>query len=718
MPKAIRQQIRPRGVVNVNDSFGNIGTPAATNSSSMGQLHAPIDITRDLTAGALWEGLSGTFGQLSKMAAEAQAGARSGGGRRGGGGGEDGENKAVMDAIDRISGEAAGIALLAEVEKKTRAGEMDFTQAREYIIASMQGENPSSAYMKKFEPYALKGVQAAGVQQFDRAQAEQAQSFAALARQSFNDIHGAYDPDNYDAYAQARTTLFESRKTLGISGQAIDEMEMISLSNAVTRTIQENPIKAFALLDLAERQRPDGSPSLAATAPNGYATVNTLRATVAAAILTDSENEKKESAATLKETTYDNYVNSFMALNTLESPETRQQWIAENFDGLSDEEFKAKYGDYRDKMFNTVQAAKSNQKPVGNEAAMTEHTYAIGRGTAEWQDIENDDRLNGTQKAHFFNELKKATQDARLGYISDASAAASLLGELESGWSHSVFGTPYSASIQSESGKPPTVSPEGLFYQGELLKRLRQLDPATDVNESNRRKLEVVQDVRNEILSGRLRWADNAGSLPGPFPQLKLSEKVREGQRLSPAEVSEVAKAFNGGGIRQVRDRFGVDFYAMDGEDQRHIAGEAQRQKAEIDALKSQSFLTRTREGFRNTLGLPEPQYDAFEWSQQVSAEASRLSLDGMELDSAVMLGTFRHEDPPEIVGERLANTVENEQRRVVDLEAELEEERNGLGTLSNLRASNTDQRLTKQKKALKDAEDRLKTHQQDKDRK
>ena len=719
MPRATRQQIRPRGVVNVDDRTGSSGVPAATRTSAdsyvtKDRVIAPVDTSR----AAAFRQLSGIFAELEQQVKQEEARARSGGGR-GGSRGESDPNKAAMDAIDRIAGEAAGLRLFSEVEEKTRTGEMGTVeQARESINALISENAHSPAFLKKLEPYAIKGIQAADANIHGRQQAEEMNTALGLFRQGFNDLHTAYDPERHDDYLQARTELFESRKDLGISGQALNELELASIANQTKRYAMTEPAKAYALMELAEQSRADGSPSLAASAQNGYSTLQQLHEYVARTVIEDSDREKRESASTLKETSQDNYISLLRELDQLPNAEVAGEWAKEKFDNLSDSELKVQFGDYRGQALRAVLEAKSNQQPVGNDAALAEHLDAIQRGTAEWGDVDTDGRLSRTQKVKLFGEMQRATQDARLGYMSDASLANMLMEELESNWSQSIYKTPWSASRQPDPSKPAVVAPEGAYYRGVLLKRLREVEPNLDVNASNQRKLEIMKDVRNDVLSGRERWADNAGTLDGPFPQLKLSEKVKDGLSLSDTEVAEVARTFSGGGSRQVKDAYGIDYYLLDGEEQRRIAAESQRQKAEIEALRSQSFGSRMRQGIRDTLGLPEPQYEAFEWEQQSSAEASRLTFEGMGLDNTVMMGTFRHEDSPEFIRERLVNTIDNERREVAELESQLKEEQDGTSTLSNLKVINTGQRLSRKRKALRQAEERFSEHQQNKDNK
>ncbi len=592
MPKATRNRVATRGQVEVSAGSGNSGVPAATRASARAPTTGNYPVSPpDRSLSDALRTLSGTFAVLENevRAAEAkrEAEARQAASKA------NAEAQARIGAVDRIAGEVAGIRLLAEIDEKSRTGGMDLETAHQHIASIAQNAGNSQAFMKAWEPYAKKSLQVAGQSEFGKRQAEEMDSYLAVTRQGFNDLHSSYDPERYDDYAQARTAIFESRNSLGIPGQSINAMELSSLVNQVKRVAGTDPLKAQELIDLAERLRPDGSPSLAASIPDGYATIQTLRDSVAQTVLEDSINEKKEAAAAVKESTTENYVSALTELIRMENPEAAAQWAAENVESLSDAEFKAKFGDYRADIMKAVQAAKSNQSPPGNDLALAEYMEGIQRGTTEWDDVNADSRLNHIQKQKLFASMKEITQKAQLGYLSDAHLAGKLLVDLESSWSDSVYRSPWSASRQLEPGKPPIVSPEGLFYQGELFKRLRQMNPDLDVTESNRTKLEVVQDLRDEILSGRLRWANESGKLQEPVPQLKLSQKVKEGERLTEDEVTAVAKTLNGGGVKQVQDAFGVDYFTLDGSDQKRIAAEVQRQKAELESLQSGGFFNR-----------------------------------------------------------------------------------------------------------------------------
>jgi hypothetical protein len=241
--------------------------------------------------------------------------------------------------------------------------------------------------------------------------------------------------------------------------------------------------------------------------------------------------------------------------------------------------------------------------------------------------------------------MRKTTQRAELGYMPDVQLAGRLLGDLERAWPDSVYQTQWAASQEIEPGKPPVVAPEGSFYQGELLKRLRQIDPELDPQESNRQKLEILNDVKNEITSGKIRWADSVGTTGEPVPALKLAERVKEGGALTPTEVADVAKAFNDGGSARIREVYGVDFSGLGGGEQKRVVAKAQEQKAEIEALEADSFFSRAASflsgigddmatAFSNQIaGVPVDLYDKNTMPDMIdkSLERERLELEEME---------------------------------------------------------------------------------------
>lgn len=585
MPKAVRRPIQRRGQVQVDDRTGTSSIPAAVRvSAKSGSGGAYVSAPDNTLANALHT-MSATYREMEaearrmkeKQEAEAEAAA-----------------KANMAAIDQISGEVVGIRLASEIGSQARSGQMNLADAEQHVRSIMQQEGGSAAFMKSFLPHARASLQLAGDAEYGKALRDEKDSYLAVTRQGFNDLHAAYDPDNYDDYARVRTTIFESRNALGISGQAIDDLEMTSLVNQINRAAMDDPIRAQELIDLAERMRPDGSPSLAASAPNGYATIQTLRENIAQGIVAEAKQAKADAAATLKETTADNYVSTLTALQRAQTPEEAAAWAKENVDNLSDAELKTRYGDHRADVLNAVHAAKSNRSIPGNDVAMAEHLGDIQQGTATMNNIYNDSRMNPLQKAKLIGVMRETTQKSHLGYMADSQLAGMMLGELETAWPSSIYRSPWSASLQTEPGKPPVVSPEGIFYQGELLKRLRMLDPELDVTKANQGKMEIMQDVKNDILSGRIRWEDHAVNPSEPVPQLKLSVKVREGQKLTRNEVHALAKTMNGGGTQEIESAYGINYFSLDGHEQKRIAAEAQRQKAELDALESERFFNRT----------------------------------------------------------------------------------------------------------------------------
>ena len=537
--------------------------------------------------------------------------------------------KARQEGIDRIHGAAVGNRLLSEVEEKTRLGEIGLFGAEDYIQSRLAEEGMSPAGTKAAEAYVVKALGIAEQNDRGRILETQTNEYLAVIRQGFADLHSAYDPDKPEEYAAQRTAIYDSRKTLGISGEVINEIEMTSLVNQAKRYASIDPIRAESLLDLAEQKRPDGSPSLAASARDGYTTLERLRDEVAATILAESSRERIEAENDMKSATRENFINDIITVSRLENAEAAKKWAVENVDSLPPEALRAKYGDNVGEMLGVVERAKSNQKPEGNDAALTEWTMAIQRGTAEWEDVNRDKRLSDKQKAQVFGTMKDVTQRAALGYVSDAQLAAKLLTDLEKAWPDSVYGTPWTASRQIEPGEPPVITPEGLYYQGELFRKLRDLDPDLDVIASNRKKMEIFQDVKNAVVSGKLRFRDNAGSLQETFPELKLSEKVKEGERLSDPDVSALGKALHDGGAPRIRDVYSLDYFTLDPQDRKRIASEAQRQKAELDALRANTFF-----------GWIEESPDALQEAQQLIASEAQRQQEVQQLDEAARLLT------------------------------------------------------------------------------
>ena len=540
--------------------------------------------------------------------------------------------QARQDVIDAIQGHAIGAEMFSEVDKNTKTGKWSPTDADDYLTSKLEENGDSLVTMKTAGQYAVKAVAQARDNDRELIQGVQTSNYLAVTRQGFANLYSNYDPEKYDEYVAQRGALYEGRHELGITGQQINEIEMAGIEAQIKKYSTTDPAKAQALFELAERERPDGSPSLAASAIDGYTKLEAIRDHMAKEILKDSKLEQAEAEKALKESTQDNYVNAVMELAKLKDPEAIREWEANNITGKSPEELKAVYGLHRADIVTAVEKMKDPKTPEGNEQALSDWMMGIERGEAEWDDIKNDKRLTPPQQAKLYGSMKAMAQRADLGYIPDAQLASKLLADLEEAWPDSVYGTPWTASQVFDPGKPPVVTPEGLYYQNVFLKEVRQLDPKLDPQESNRMKLEILQDIKNDIVSGRERWKDNAGRLEEDFPVLKLSEKVKEKEALSDAEVTAVGKVFNDGGAAKVKDVFKVDYFALDGPEQQRIAAEAQRQKAELDALKAQSF-------FGRFFGTDESRVDPLEWERQTNEEAARLVLEGMELDRKLWLG-------------------------------------------------------------------------------
>lgn len=610
MPKTAPQRVKNRDDVTVPGGGGRIGTPAAANVSGMGDMGGGQYISRGDDFN-IWRAMSPTLDAMIRYTEKEESRQRAEADKI--------RNKAEAEmearaaAVDRISGAVAGVDLLADIQERTRLGKLDYNGAAQEIKSFFEGNTSSSSFSKGLLPFAEKALIAAQANDSGRKQEAEFDSYAALTRQGFRDLHNAYDPDRPEEYAKVRNELFSSRDTLGIAGSAINEMEMFSLENTVRKFASSEPARAQALLDLAEQKRPDGSPSLAASLGDGYTRLEKLRDELAVTVLAEASREKTEATASLKNTTEARYMQDYIAVSRLESPDVVRQWETDNIKTLTPEQLIAKYGEHTDDIMRTIKVLSSSKAPEGNEEALSEYSIAIQRGDGDWDAVRQDSRLNDKQRAQLFGIMKETTQKAELGYVPDAAMARKLLIDLESQWSGSVYETPWMATRETEPGKPPLVTPEGIFYQGELFKRLRQLDPKMDVTESNRMKQEMTRDLANEILSGRLRFQEQTGRTGEQAPRMRLSERLKEGGTLSPVDVSNMAKVYAQGGQGRVREVFGVDFMNLAGQERRRVMGEIQKRKAELDAIKANSLFgggnkieTFGRYYSSNPFGIPE----------------------------------------------------------------------------------------------------------------
>lgn len=610
MPKASRERIANRGLVEVSRDTGTTNVPAAVRVSAMGsspRTGSVVAPANQSLRNTLMQ-LSGTFRELDRQAQIAQAKAEAEAEKARNKAEREAEKaaakaeavvKARQDSIDRISAAGTGAALLSEVNEKTRTGEWSKEDAYNNVLELLQSNTGSPAFTKGLEAYALKSLEMAENNHTQRVRGEETNAFLGATRQALHDLYSNYDPDRHQEYAQARTEIFESRNSLGIQGSQINSLELVEVTNQVKRHAVDDPAKAYMLLDLAEQLRPDGSPSLAASVADGYSTLQALREHVADTVLKESETERNESKQILADSTKDNYLNMLVEL-TGKDADSAKQWEADNIAGKTEEELKATFGDYRADVLKALEQMKSPKVPEGNDQAVAEWTLSIERGEADAEDIKNDNRLTKRQQGAFLLSMQSMTQDATRGYLPNSHLADMLLSDLQAAWPESVYKSPWSASREIEPGKPPVITPEGNYYQNEFLKRVRTLDPELDPQESNRQKLEILQDVRNDILSGKVRYQDNAGRIEGTFPELKLSEKIKEGQSLTEQEVRAAGKTFNEGGVERVREIYGVDYFKMDPQEQRRIAAAAQQQKAELDALKANTFFNRMTDYFAN----------------------------------------------------------------------------------------------------------------------
>lgn len=329
---------------------------------------------------------------------------------------------------------------------------------------------------------------------------------------------------------------------------------------------------------------------------DGYARLDKLRDHIYDTVLKETKLEEAEASRVFQETTKDAYIDAITELSQLADADAVKAWEAENIAGKSVDELKAIYGDHRADIVNAVSRKKDNPKPEGNDQALAEWSMAIQRGTAEWDDVKADTRMSDKQKVQLFATMRDMTQKANLGYISDAQLASKLLLDLEGAWKESIYTTPWGGSKQIDPSRPPVITPEGLYYQGELFKRLKDLDPQLDVVESNRQKQEIAQEVKNDIISGKLRFERQAANLDESAPELKLSVKVEEGKPLTDRETTLLAKCYNDGGAKRIHEVYGFHMFKMKMPEQVRIASEAQRMKAEIDAIKSAGVMHDVKE--------------------------------------------------------------------------------------------------------------------------
>lgn len=551
------------------------------------------------------------------------------------------ELKARQDAVDRLAGTALGNRILSEVSEKSRLGEMTAAEAQEYIT-SQYASTGSNTAMRAAEPFALKAIGIAEENHRNRILETQANEFLAVTRQGFHDLHEGYDPDRYDDYVIQRNALYESRHTLGLKGTDIDAIEMESLSAQAKKFATSDPMKAQRLLELAERVRPDGTPSLAASAKDGYIALEKLRGEVANTILVEAERERAEADRTRRETTGDNYFSAIRELSEKQTPDEVKQWEAANIAGKPDAELKERFGSHAGDVLNTVEARKSG-RIAANAEAMAEWQLRLQAGETDWEEAKRDPRTSDVQKNLIFSIMKQQEQDVRKGYIPDSQLSVRLLADLEKEWPQSVYRTPWTGTELSEPGKPPSLRVEGSFYQGELFKRLRKLEPVEDVNESNRRKLEVVQEVKDDILSGRLRFGDNMGALKDAAPELKFSEKIKDGVPLTATDYTALGKLYSEGGRNKVLASAGVDIFSLPTQDQLRISGEAQQHRAKLDALKANTFLSRFFRPFT-----PEEEQADLRAELNLIRAAGAVAEDGWEAERLLILG----EDVPEVPAE------------------------------------------------------------------
>lgn len=628
MPKASRQRIEQRGQVDLNSRTGQPRVVSTVNASAKGGGGGGIHISDNSRfAGAGWRNLSSVLANMADDAeaeerkaeieskiAQQEAKAASKEAER--------EAKALTERTDFTSGRLAGLTVAREINEKIEKEGWGLEEASEYYDSALASVNASTAYIKGFDTIAWKSVEKAANAGLTRQSEEIQDTLNASLRQGFEDLHGNYDPDVYHI---ARQELYDSRDMHGIRGSQINEFELQSIENNAQRFASTDPLKAQQLLALAEQKRPDGTDSLAASIPGGYTRLQKLREVVNNTIIKDNALTDAELKREIAETTKKNSLDALSTIAQMGDPEAVRQWAEENIKGKSLEELETLYGDYRSDVLGKVKSAQSNIRPEGNEQALAEWSMKINRGQAEWEDIRDDKRLNDPQRAQLYSNLNTITQQAAKGYLTDAQLAVKLVNDLEQSWPNSVYGSPWTGSRTLEPGKPPVVTPEGSFYQGELLKRLREADPVLDVNKSNEQKLSIAQEVHDEIITGRLKFNAYDGKVNEPIPELKLSQKIKEGVTLSDHDVTALGKAYNNGGPARIRDAYGVDLFALNEMEQRRVAGEAQRQKAELEALKSQSFWGDI------------PNTDDFE--MQRLEESRRLTVEAMELNRLLWSG-------------------------------------------------------------------------------
>lgn len=545
------------------------------------------------------------------------------------------------DSLLTVEGVNFGASFKTEALQKVEAGEWtpdDVVERAQKEIGSLNPEG--SALWKAAKADVESAIKESHSLYMNRTLGAANTEIANGIQQGFHNALDAYDPDSPEDYVLKRTSLFQSKDGAGITGPAFNEMEMEALSNQVYKYALTDPNRALAFIELAEKERPDGSPSLAASANNGYTKTANLRKHVAEKVNATATTERKEADELRKESTKEAYTKALIEISELNTSEEVAQWVVANWDSKSVSERQAIYGDnvpnLIEKLSKRQTATTGTQKHPDNEKAFSEWSIAITRGTASWDDVEEDERLTEPQRARLFREMTKKQQDEKAGFLSTATLGGLLLDKVEAGWEGSIYQTPYKASARPSAGKPHVVVPEGAFYLNEYQKKINQLDPETDPQTSNKQRLDILEETVSDIHSGKIRYAQVASN-PQEVPELKPAQKIMEGIPLTENEVNTAARMLNDGGVTAVKEGFGLDVIALVPQERDRIMAKAQAMKAELEAIKANTWFGRMSNAW--SAGSDEGVIDAMEAEMQRSREISRLSLEGMELDRKIMTG-------------------------------------------------------------------------------
>lgn len=338
-------------------------------------------------------------------------------------------------------------------------------------------------------------------------------------------------------------------------------MEMTSLASHAKRYALTDPMKALNLLDLAEELRPDGSPSLTEALPDGHSTIENLRDTIASTIVANADYEAEMTESAVRESTKTNFIDTLTELSALSDSDALTEWEANMMANASTAELTAKYGIYVPDVLNAISQVRTGEQSKGNGIEYAELSEGIRRGIVSWDDVAIDDRIGPSQRQRLFTVIKEQDERAQLGHILDSQLADKLIVNL------------------NEKSPDIADSPDKTrLYQNELHKRLQGIDPGLDVDTANSQRLEIMQGMIDEITTPEPEE---------PAKPLVSSIQVNSGVPLTVDQIRDFGKAFNRGGMKGVREMYGVDFFQMNGQEQRALLAEIQGQRLEAKARES-----------------------------------------------------------------------------------------------------------------------------------